>query len=109
MRNLWWKEENWPTLKKALEIRRNPEDNGLCDEDPVPRMKVINCLQRIGNMPITFNNESTPGKQDLLLQNQVKYVEDIIVTREMANLGMSRQEVIQTISDIGQDISYVQA
>ena len=39
---------------------------------------------------------------------QVKYVDDIIVTRDMSNLGMSRREVIHTISYIVQACSYVQ-
>ena len=30
MRILGWKEDNWTTLKKALERRRNPEVNGVC-------------------------------------------------------------------------------
>ena len=38
--------------------------------------------------------------QAFLLQRQVKYVEDIIVTIGTSNLGMSRREVIQTILDI---------
>ena len=32
-RSLWWKEENWPRLKKAMDIWRNPAVNGVCDED----------------------------------------------------------------------------
>ena len=27
--NLWWKEDNWPRLKKDMERRRNPEVNGV--------------------------------------------------------------------------------
>ena len=34
----------------------------------------------------------------LLSENQVNYVEDIIVKRYTAKLGMSRKEVIQFIS-----------
>ena len=41
-----------------------------------------------------------PRKQALLSQSQVKYSEDIIVTRDTVKLGMSRREVIQTISGI---------
>ena len=48
-------------------------------------------------------------KRTLIPQNQVKYVEDIIVTRETENLGMSRKDTIQVISDIGQENSYVQS
>ena len=81
----------------------------MYDEDPVPPMKVRNYLQRIGSRPITFDNALPPEKQALLSHNQVNYVEDIIVTRDTENLGMSRQEVIQTISDIIQASSYTQA
>ena len=33
---------------------------------------------------------------------QVNYVQDIIYTRDTGDLGMSRKEVIQVISGIGQ-------
>ena len=39
-------------------------------------------------------------KRVLLSENQVKYVEDIIIKRNTANLEMSRKEVIQVISEI---------
>ena len=68
-----------------------------------------NCLQRIGNKAITNENAYSPRQGALISQRQVKYVEDIIVTRDTENLGMSRSEVIQKISDIGQASSYVQA
>ena len=91
MRALWWKEENWPTLKKSREGWRNPAVNGFFNEDPVPQKVVTNCLQRIGSKPITFDNAFTSIKWELLSQRKVKYVEDIIVTR--------KKEVIQMISD----------
>ena len=113
---MWWKEENWPTLKKSLERRRNPAVNKVYDaaclelgEDPVPQMTVANFFQSIGSKPIKFENTSPLRNQTLLLQRQVKYVEDIIFTRDMANLGMSMKEVIKNISDIGQESSYVQS
>ena len=41
-------------MKKAMDRRRNPAVNGVCDaaclelsEDPFPRQTVTNCLQRI--------------------------------------------------------------
>ena len=40
---------------------------------------------------------------------RVKYVEDIIVKIDTSNLGVSRKEVIQIISDLGQAKSFVQA
>ena len=45
----------------------------------------------------------------LLSENQVNYVEDIIVKIDTANLGVSRKEVIQVISDLGQVKFFVQA
>ena len=44
----------------------------------------------------------------LLSENQVKYVEDIIFKRDTENLGVSRKEVIQVISYIGQAKSFFQ-
>ena len=72
-------------------------------------MKVTNYLQRIGSRTIKLENSSPPGKQALMFQNQLKYIEYIILTRDTANLGMSRREVIQKISEIGQASSYYQA
>ena len=73
--------------EKDLERRRNPAVNGVCDEYPVTLMKVKNGLQRIGSNPITFENAFPPRKQALLLQSQIKYVEDIIVTRDTEKFG----------------------
>ena len=106
---LWWKEENWPTLKKSLDTWSNPAVNGVCDEDTVPQMTVTLFLQNIGSKPITFYNDSPPRNQALLSQRQVTYVGDIFFTRDTENLGISMREVIQMISDIGQSSSYVQA
>ena len=45
----------------------------------------------------------------LLSENQVKYVEDIIVKRDTTKLGISRKEAIQFMSELGQENSFVQA
>ena len=81
----------------------------MCDEwylelveYPIPRSTVVNCLKTIVSKPITYENYSPLRYQTLLLESQVKYVEDIVVTRDTANLGMLRKEVIKFISDIGQ-------
>ena len=37
----------------------------VCDEDPVPRIPVTNCLQRIGSKPITFENSFPPEKSGI--------------------------------------------
>ena len=94
----------------------NPVFNGFCDEDfwglgkdPVPRQTVTNCLKRIGRNSITYKNALPPRKRALLLQRQVKHVEDIFFTRDTATLGMSRREVVQIISYIVQASSYFQA
>ena len=77
--------------------------------DPVPWQTVTNCLQIVDGNPITYENAFPPRKQEFLLQRQVKYVGSIIVTRDTTNLGVSSWELIQTISDIRQASSYVQA
>ena len=66
-------------------------------EDPVPRMTVANCLQRIGSNPITHNKSFHISNRTFLLQRQVNYVEYIIVTRYTKNLGVSMKEVMQVI------------
>ena len=88
----------------------------MCDEGnlelgkyPVPQIIVANCLKRMIRNLITYNNSFPIIKRTLPLQRQIKYVEDEIFTRDTENLGMSRKEVIQIISDIGQENSYVQA
>ena len=57
--------------------------------DPVPKQTVFNVLRSIGRKPITYDNVFPDKKRALLSNSQVKYVEDIIVKRETANLGMS--------------------
>ena len=70
---------------------------------------MINYLNRIVRNPITYEKDFHLRYQELLSDSQVNYVEDKIVTRDMANLGMSRKEAIQAIPDIVQESSYVQA
>ena len=89
---------------------------GQCDEaclelglDPVTKQTVFNVLRRIGRNPITYENVFPEKKRALLSNSQVKYVEDIIIKRDTANLGMSRKEVVQIISELGQANSFVQA
>ena len=55
--------DNWTSLEKELEIQRNTKvervwDEGDLDlgENPITQMTVINCLRRIGNNPITYDN-----------------------------------------------------
>ena len=69
--------------------------------DRVPRQTIVNVLRRIGKKPITYENVFPVKKRALLSNLQVKYVEDIIIKRDRANLGMSRKDVIQVISELG--------
>ena len=67
---------------------------------------VINCLRSISNKPTTYENASPLKNCTLLLEIQVKYVQNIISTSNTANLGTSRKEVIQVISDIVKENCY---
>ena len=89
---------------KFLEILSNPTVDGVCDEgdlelgkDTVPQTTVANCLKIIGSKTIKYENALPLRYQVLLSERQVKYVEDIVVIRDTANLGMSSKEVIQVI------------
>ena len=115
-RNHWWTEDNWPRLKEALANIRYPYLKGHCDEDclvlgfdTVPKKTVFNVLRGIGRKPVTYENVFTLNNREFLSENQVKYVEDIIIKIDTANLGISRKEVIQVISELGQAKSFVQA
>ena len=77
--------------------------------DTFPKQTIFNVLQNIGSNPITYENALIIKKRALLLENQVNYVEDIIVKRDTANLGISRKEVIQVISELDQEKLIVQA
>ena len=77
--------------------------------DPVPKQTIFNFLQRIGRKPITYENVFPGKKRSLQSNSQVKYVEDIIIKRDTSNLGMSRKELIQVISDLSQAQPFVQA
>ena len=44
----------------------------------------------------------------MLSEIQLKYVRDIIIKIDTANFGMSRREVIQVISELGQAKLFVQ-
>ena len=112
----WWPEANWPSLKDALVKSRDPNYRGRWDVacldlgiDRVPRQTIFNVLRRIGRKPITYENFFPDNNRALLSNWQVKCVEDIIIKRDTANLGMSRKEVIQVISELGQAKSFVQA
>ena len=75
---------------------------------PVTKQTVFNVLHRIFRKKITYENVYPMKKRKFLPERQVNYVEDIIVKKDTANLGMSRKEVIQFISELGQTKSFVQ-
>ena len=62
--------------------------------DSVPKKTVFHVLQRIGRKPIAYENVFPMNNRAFLSENQVNYLENIIVKRDTANLGMSRREVI---------------
>ena len=91
-RSYWWTEEDWPRPNKALVNSWYPYLRGNCDEaclelglDPVPKQTVFNFLQKIGRKLITYENAFPLKKMVLLSENQVKYVEDIIVKIDTAS------------------------
>ena len=99
-----------------MERQRNSAVSGVCNaaclelgKDPVPWKTVTNFLKSIDSKLITCKNSSPPINQAFIFQSQVNYVEDVFFTRDTANLGISRMEAIQTISDIVQACSCVQS
>ena len=74
------------------------EGNLYLGEDPIPLMIMVNSLKIIGSNPITYNIDFLIIKQSLLFQMQVNYFKDIIVTRNIENVGVSSKVVIQVIS-----------
>ena len=77
--------------------------------DIFTKQKIFNVLQRIGRKPITYENAFPTKNKALLSEIQVKYVEDVIVKIDTENPGMSRKEVIQVISELGQAKLFFQA
>ena len=103
-------------LKESFFNSWYPSLRGQCGEaclelgfGPVPKQAVLNVLQRIFMKPITYENALPVKNKVFLSENQINSVEDIIVKRDTANLGMSRKEVIQVISEISQANLFVQA
>ena len=72
-------------------------------------MNIIIIIIIIGRKPITYENFFPDKKRALISNSQVKYVEDIIIKRDTVNLGMSRKELIQVISELDQAKSFVKA
>ena len=77
--------------------------------DLVPKETVLNVLHRSGREMITYENDFPTKKREFISENQVKYVEDIIVKIDTSNRGMSRKEVIQLTSELVQENLLVQA
>ena len=69
----------------------------------------FNVLRRIGRKPITYENFFPTKKRSLQSGKQVKYEEGTIIKRDKEKIGMSRKEVIQVISELGREKSFVQA
>ena len=71
-----------------------------------PKQTVFSILLRIGRNLITYENVFPDKKRELLSNFQVKYVEDVIIKRDTASLGMSRKEVIQESFQIQMGFSF---
>ena len=54
-------------------------------------------FKSIGRKPITYENYFPLRYQAFLSKRQIKYVEDIVVTRDTVKLGISSKEVIQVV------------
>ena len=77
-------------------------------EYPVPQRKKVNCLIRIENKPITYENSFLLKNSTILSEIQVNYVQGIIIAGETIKLGMPRKELKRFISYIGHSDYYVQ-
>ena len=71
-------------------------------------MTVVNCLRSIRNNTIMFDNALPLGNWTFLFDGKVKYVENIIVSRDTAHFRIGSKDAIQVISEIGEDDYYVQ-
>ena len=77
------------------------------DKDTAPQIKVAYCLKIVDSKPIAYNNSFHLIGWEFISQRKVKCVDDIIVTRDIVNIGMERKEVIEVISYIVQANHYV--
>ena len=75
-----------------------PSLRGHCGEaclglglDLVPKQTIFNVLQRNVRKTIKYENAFPTNKDTLLSEYQIKYVEDVIVKRDIAKIGMSRK------------------
>ena len=91
-----------------------PYLRGQCDEaclelglDPIPKQTISYVLQGIGRKYTTYENSFPRNNKAFLSENQLNYVEDIIIKRDTSNLAMSKKKVIQVISELGQAKSLV--
>ena len=65
-------------------------------------MTLVKFLKRVSNKLITLGNSFPLRNMRFVLDAHMNYVKYIIVSRDIVNTGMSRKEVIQVISNIGQ-------
>ena len=63
-------------------------------------MIVVNGLRRFYNKMIKYDNTFPLKIGRFLTEIQVKYVQDMIIARNMAKIGMETKDMIQVISDI---------
>ena len=63
---------------------------------------MVNFLRRLRKNPISYDNSFLTRNCTLLLDKQVKNVQDISVARYMMGNSMGRKDEIQVILNIGQ-------
>ena len=63
-------------------------------------MIVVNGLRRFYNKMIKYDNTFPLKIGRFLTEIQVKYVQDMIIARNMAKIGMETKNMIQVKSDI---------
>ena len=63
-------------------------------------MTVVNCLRSIRNNTIMFDNSLPLRNWKFLFDEKVKYVENIIVSRDTTKFRIGSKDAIQVISDI---------
>jgi len=108
----WASADNFPLLKAAMEAYMNRDTNQdtLLSDMIVPLRTVERAVARIKDMlkggirfgDITADMMHKQKKQGLLGESDLKFIEDVIVTRDEANNGMGRGEVIHLISEVSQ-------
>jgi len=100
----WKSPENFSALKEALENHRLPQvgrKDSIFLSKLVPDSTLRSALKRVGYKPITLDNVFPLKKNALLSNQQVEFLQDVIVKRDQTNNGIDRKECIEIIAELG--------